>query len=151
MTGYYTLVKALKDHFDNDDLVNTVTNGDIFDVDIAKQTIFPLVHTMVTQAQFEARIQRFTLTIFAMDIVDAVKVEDNTKWETRDNTNDALNSTLQILNRAYQMLLHGALYDLNYAVETTPTCEPFMERFENNLVGWAMTIDIICPNEMTIC
>jgi hypothetical protein len=151
MTGYYTLVKALKDHFDNDDLVNTVTNGDIFDVDIAKQTIFPLVHTMVTQAQFEARIQRFTLTIFAMDIVDAVKVEDNTKWETRDNTNDALNSTLQILNRAYQMLLHGALYDLNFAVENTPTCEPFMERFENNLVGWAMTIDIICPNEMTIC
>ena len=117
MTGYYTLVKALKDHFDNDDLVNTVTNGDIFDIDIAKQTIFPLVHTMVTQAQFEARIQRFTLTIFAMDIVDAVKVEDNTKWETRDNTNDALNSTLQILNRANQMLLHGALYDLNYAVE----------------------------------
>ena len=151
MTGYYTLVKALKDHFDNDDLVNTVTNGDIFDVDIAKQTIFPLVHTMVTQAQFEARIQRFTLTIFAMDIVDAVKVEDNTKWETRDNTNDALNSTLQILNRAYQMLLHGALYDLNYAVEGTPTCEPFAERFENNLVGWAMTVEIICPNDMTIC
>jgi hypothetical protein len=41
MTGYYTLVDALRNHFDNDVLVNTVTNGDIFDVDIAKQTIFP--------------------------------------------------------------------------------------------------------------
>lgn len=151
MTGYYTLVKALKDHFDSDALVNTVTNGDIFDIDIAKQTIFPLAHTMVTQAQFESNIQRFSVTIFVMDIVDSVKVEDDTKWETKDNTNDALNSTLQILNRAYQMLLHGDLHDLNYHVENVPTCEPFSERFENSLVGWAMTLDIICPNDMTIC
>ena len=151
MTGYYTLIKTLKTHFENDHLVNTVTDGDIFEVDIAKQTIFPLVHTMVTQAQFESNIQRFTLTIFCMDIMDAVKEEDNTSWETRDNTNDALNYTLQILNRAYQMLLHGALHDLNYHVDNTPTCEPFTERFENNLVGWAMTLDIICPNDMTIC
>lgn len=151
MTGYYTLIKTLKTHFENDDLVNTVTDGDIFEVDIAKQTIFPLVHTMVTQAQFESNIQRFTLTIFCMDIMDDVKEEDNTAWETRDNTNDALNYTLQILNRAYQMLLHGALHNLNYHVDNTPTCEPFTERFENNLVGWAMTLDIICPNDMTIC
>lgn len=151
MTGYYTLVKALKDHFDNDVLVNTVSNGDIFDIDLSKQTIFPLVHTMVTQAQFQSNIQRFTLTLFCMDIADSVKVEDDTKWESRDNTNDALNSTLQILNRAYQMLLHGALHDLNYHVENNPVCEPFTERFENNLVGWAMTLQIICPNDMTIC
>ena len=151
MTGYYTLIKTLRTHFENDDLVNTVTDGDIFEIDIAKQTIFPLVHTMVTQAQFESNIQRFTLTIFCMDIMDAVKEEDNTAWETRDNTNDALNYTLQILNRAYQMLLHGALHDLNYHVDNIPTCEPFSERFENNLVGWAMTLDIICPNDMTIC
>ena len=151
MTGYYTLIKTLKTHFENDYLVNTVTDGDIFEIDIAKQTIFPLVHTMVTQAQFESNIQRFTLTIFCMDIMDAVKEEDNTAWETRDNTNDALNYTLQILNRAYQMLLHGTLHNLNYHVDNTPTCEPFTERFENNLVGWAMTLDIICPNDMTIC
>lgn len=151
MKGYYELIKELKNHFDNDPLVNTVTNGDIFDVDIAKQTIFPLVHTMVTQAQFESNIQRFTLTIFAMDITDNVKEEDNTKWETRDNTNDALNSTLQILNRCFKMLKNGSLYNLNFVVEDVPTCEPFTERFENNLVGWAMTLNIICPNEMTRC
>lgn len=151
MKGYYELIKELKNHFDNDPLVNTVTNGDIFDVDIAKQTIFPLVHTMVTQAQFESNIQRFTLTIFAMDITDNVKEEDNTKWETRDNTNDALNSTLQILNRCFKMLKNGNLYNLNFVVEDVPTCEPFTERFENNLVGWAMTLNIICPNEMTRC
>jgi len=151
MKGYYELIKELKNHFDNDPLVNTVTNGDIFDVDISKQTIFPLVHTMVTQAQFESNIQRFTLTIFAMDITDNVKEEDNTKWETRDNTNDALNSTLQILNRCFKMLKSGNLYNLNFVVEDVPTCEPFTERFENNLVGWAMTLNIICPNEMTIC
>jgi hypothetical protein len=43
MTGYYNLLDKLKTHFDADVIVNTVTQGDIFKVDLSKQTIFPLV------------------------------------------------------------------------------------------------------------
>jgi hypothetical protein len=34
MTGYYNLLTKIKEHFDSDALVNTVTQGDIFEVDL---------------------------------------------------------------------------------------------------------------------
>ena len=34
MTGYYNLLDKLKTHFDADVIVNTVTQGDIFKVDL---------------------------------------------------------------------------------------------------------------------
>jgi hypothetical protein len=45
----------------------------------------------------------------------------------------------------------GSLWDAKVVIEDTATLEPFSERFENNLAGWAMTFDIVVPNEMTIC
>ena len=32
-----------------------------------------------------------------------------------------------------------------------PSYEPFHERFENRLCGWAVTFDINVKNEMTVC
>ena len=44
---YFDLIDKLKTHFDNDVLVNTVTQGNLFDVDLNKQDIFPMVHLIV--------------------------------------------------------------------------------------------------------
>ena len=38
MIGFYTAIDKLKAHFDADALVNSVSEGDIFQVDLAKQT-----------------------------------------------------------------------------------------------------------------
>jgi chromosome condensin MukBEF ATPase and DNA-binding subunit MukB len=151
MTGYYSLLNVLKTHFDNDVLVNSVTQGSIFNVDLAKQTLFPLVHIMVNQATLEDNTIRLNVTLLAMDNVDQRKEVSNTKFENADNEIDVLNTQLAILNRCYQQLKHGTLYDQLYHVEDNPTCEPFVERFENYLAGWAMTFDVVIPNEMTIC
>ena len=45
--GFYILTQAIKDALLQDPNVNTVTEGDLFDVDLAKQTIFPLSHLIV--------------------------------------------------------------------------------------------------------
>ena len=39
---YFDIIDKLKAHFDGDVLVNTVTQGNLFDIDLSKQTIFPL-------------------------------------------------------------------------------------------------------------
>ena len=70
MKGFYTITEALQTHFNNDVLVNTVTEGDIFEVDLNKQTIFPLVHVMVNNATFETNVVRFNISLLAMDIVN---------------------------------------------------------------------------------
>jgi hypothetical protein len=151
MIGFYTAIDKLKTHFDGDALVNSVSEGDIFQVDLAKQTIFPLVHIMVNSCSFETNVLRFNISLIAMDLVDISKNEDTNVYLGNDNTQDALNSTLAILNRAYDIMLHGSLaYDL-FQIDGNPNCEPFTERFENLLSGWTMTFDVLVPNEMTIC
>jgi hypothetical protein len=151
MIGFYTAIDKLKAHFDADALVNSVSEGDIFQVDLAKQTIFPLVHIMVNSCSFEVNVLRFNISLIAMDLVDISKNENTSVYLGNDNTQDALNSTLAILNRAYDIMLHGSLaYDL-FQIDGNPNCEPFTERFENLLSGWTMTFDVLVPNEMTIC
>jgi len=151
MTGFYTITEALQTHFNNDVLVNTVTEGDIFEVDLNKQTIFPLVHVMVNNATFETNVVRFNISLLAMDIVNISKDETTNIYRGNANEQDVLNTQLEILNRAYAQMLHGNLWDSEVVVDGNPTCEPFTERFENYLAGWTMTFDVLIPNEVTIC
>jgi hypothetical protein len=151
MTGYYNLLDKLKTHFDADAIVNTVTQGDIFDVDLSKQTIFPLLHIMVNNCTLDERTTIWNISLIAMDIVDISKNTSTNIFLGNDNEIDVLNTQHAVLNRAYQLIKHGSLaYDL-FMVEGTASLEPFTERFENYMAGWTMTIDIVTPNEMTIC
>jgi hypothetical protein len=151
MTGYYELLNKLKTHFDADVIVNTVTQGDIFKVDLSKQTIFPLVHIMVNNCTLDERTTTWNISLIAMDIVDLSKSVTTDLFLGNDNEVDVLNTQQAVLNRAYEIIKHGSLaYDL-YMVEGTASLEPFTERFENYMAGWTMTFDVVTPNEMTIC
>lgn len=151
MTGYYKVLELIKWFFDNDPIVNTTTEGDIFQVDLNKQTIFPLVHLMTNNVTFETNVVRYNLSLIAMDIVDISKMETTDIYRGNDNEQDVLNTQLAVLNRVYDQMRHGNLYDLEFVVDGNPNLEPFTERFENLLAGWTMTFDVLIPNEMTIC
>jgi hypothetical protein len=151
MTGYYNLLDKLKTHFDADVIVNTVTQGDIFKVDLSKQTIFPLLHIMVNSCTLDERTTTWNISLIAMDIVDLSKSATTDIFLGNDNEIDVLNTQQAVLNRAYEIIKHGSLaYDL-FMVEGTASLEPFTERFENYMAGWTMTLDVVTPNEMTIC
>ena len=151
MTGYYNLLDKLKTHFDADVIVNTVTQGDIFKVDLSKQTIFPLLHIMVNNCTLDERTTTWNISLIAMDVVDLSKSATTDIFLGNDNEIDVLNTQHAVLNRAYEIIKHGSLaYDL-FMVEGTASLEPFTERFENYMAGWTMTFDVVTPNEMTIC
>ena len=148
---YFDIIDKLKAHFDGDVLVNTVTQGNLFDIDLSKQTIFPLVHIIVNTASLESNVVRYNISILAMDIVDITKDETVNKFDGNDNELYVLNTQLQVLTRCYELLLRGDLWSDKFQIDGNPTCEPFVDRFENKLAGWTMTCDILIPNGMTIC
>ncbi|QDP65252.1 MAG: hypothetical protein Unbinned2819contig1004_43 [Prokaryotic dsDNA virus sp.] len=148
---YYTLLTKLQTELNNDPLINTVSEGDIFSVDLEKQTIFPLCHIMINNATFVDNVIQYNISILAMDVVDISKEETTNKFRGNDNEQDILNTQISVLNRLYEKLRRGNLYDDNYQVDGTPNCEPFIDRFENKLAGWTMTFNINTPNEMTVC
>ena len=149
--NYFITVDTLRAHFNADPIVNEVTQGDIFSVDLNKKTIFPLVHIIVNNSTAEEFVIRYNITIMAMDIVDFSKDATTDQFYGMDNQIDALNSMHDVLIRAYKLMKAGSIWDSKVQVEDNANLEPFVERFENNLAGWAMTFDVVVPNDMTIC
>jgi len=149
--NYFQTLETLRLHFSGDPIVNQISQGDIFGIDLDKKTIFPLVHIMVNSSTAEEFVIRYNVTIMAMDIVDISKENDTDLFYGMDNETDALNAMHSVLIRAYKLMKAGSIWDQKVQIEEAVTLEPFAERFENNLAGWAMTFDLVVPNEMTIC
>lgn len=152
--SYIKIINALKDTLTATDqlpLCRTVTEGDLYKIDLKKQTIFPLTHIVVNSATFENQIVRFNISLISMDIVDISKLEVTDQFTGNDNEQYVLNNMLALQSRIHQLLLHGSLSDEGYEVDGFPSSEPFRERHENNLAGWTLTFDVIMDANMSIC
>jgi hypothetical protein len=155
MRQFYNLTKTIKDTLEANSQVNVVTFGDIFDIDLNKQTIFPLSHIMVNQASFEGQIVRVNVSVICMDVVDETKQDPKAQAEPFYGTNneqDILNTQLAVINDLVSKMRKGTLYTDLYQLDGNPTCLPFSERFENLLAGWTATFDVLLPNtEISTC
>ena len=151
MSGYYTLIDTLRTLLIASPFVNQVTEGDLYDIDLSKQTIFPLSHIMVNNVSILPNVLKANITIIAMDIVDISKNEPTSLFIDNTNRQDVLNTQLIMLSRIVAQLTNGITFQDNYQLEGEPSCEPFTDRFENLLAGWTMTFDVLIPNEMTSC
>jgi hypothetical protein len=89
-----------------------------------------------------------------LDIVNYDKDYDGTdKGGREDNSNliDVYNTQLQIANALISELRRGDLYRTKYQLVGDPVCNPFKDRYENELAGWGVTITIDLPNNLSIC
>ena len=151
MKAFYELTDKIKDSLIAEPFVNTVTFGSLDDVDLNKSTIFPLSHIIVNTATVNSNFITFNISVLSMDVVDESKKETTDDFIGNDNEQDVLNTQLAIQNRLIALLQRGTLYQEKYQVEGSVTCEPFVDRFENKLAGWASTLDILIQNDMTVC
>jgi hypothetical protein len=151
MNGFYYVIDKLREHIKDTGFVNTVTTGDIFEVDLAKQTIYPLSHIIVNNASPKEYVSNYNISILFMDLVDLSKEDNINVFDNNDNLLDVLNEQLAIAQRLVSSLKRGDLFSNLVQIDGDPLCEPFTDRFENKVAGWTLTFDIIVPNDMTIC
>jgi hypothetical protein len=149
--GFYQLTETIKNQLLEDINCNTVTTGDITEIDTSKQTIFPLSHIIVNNVTTDEQYLSFNITVLAMDIVDESKQPTSDIFRGNNNEQDVLNTQLAVLNRLTMILRKGDLYRDLYQLDGVPSCEPFYERFENRLAGWACTFNIFVKNDIDIC
>ena len=151
MKGFYNITDKIKDALNAEPFVNTVTYGSLDDVDLNKQTIFPLSHLIVNNCTVGTNTLTFNISILAMDVVDESKEEVTDDFVGNDNEQDVLNTQLAVLNRVIAILQRGDLYTELYQLEGGVNCEPFVDRFENKLAGWTATFDVFVNNDIEIC
>ena len=105
--GFYLLTQAIKDQLLADVNVNTVTEGDLFDVDLSKKTIFPLSHLIVNSVTAQESVLRFNVSVLAMDIVNESKEPTLDIFIGNNNEQDVLNTQLAVLNKLVHVLRRG--------------------------------------------
>jgi hypothetical protein len=151
MQGFYTVTQKIKDQLLEDPNVNTVTSGDIARIDLSKQSMYPISHLMVNNVTNNDQVLTFSMSVLAMDVVNISKEETVDIFVGNNNEQDILNTQLVVLNKLVQLLRGGDLHQEKYQLQGTPSFEPFYDRFENEVAGWALSFEIIVPNDVWIC
>lgn len=151
MKNFYSITTTLEEQLLSDPNINTVTIGDITQVDNFKQSLFPIAHILVNNVDIQENILVFNITVFCMDVVNVSKQEQVDRFRGNDNEHDILNTQLVVVSRLCDFLRRGDISRDKFKLVESPNAEPFTDRFENVVAGWAVTMDIEIPNETQIC
>jgi hypothetical protein len=148
--------------------ISTTSVGDIFDIDLSKETKFPLLHLNPTSVVTGDSQLTYNFQIFIMDMVTekANWTKNNADanfpklYKTLSNEQDVLNETLQIATDFIGMLRHSeqqslaGTNDINapiYFTQDQFTLEPFSERFDNLCCGFVFNIGVLVQNDFQTC
>lgn len=138
MKVFYEVVDTIEEELNAHPFVNTVTYGNIFDVDLNKTTLFPLSHFIVNNATYQGNIWVLNISLLCMGIT-----------EGGDNEHYVLNEQMSVINKLFEKLRRGDLHDIPYKLDGNPISIPFKERFENDLIGWETTFNVQVANYMS--
>lgn len=150
-TAFYKITQIIKDELLSDYNINTVSTGDITDVNLYKFDIFPIGHIIINSVEDAEQTLTFSVSILAADIVNKSKELTTDRFKGNDNLQDILNTQLTVLNKLIQRLRKGTLYEEKYQLLGNPQLTPFYERFENQLAGWTADVSIQLHNDIDIC
>ena len=127
--------------------------GDLAQIDLNKQSIFPLAHIVPNSATVNENGQTitFSVTLVLMDQVDVSKETPRDIFYGVTNEQFILNTMLAVGNRLFSRFKGSDLRLQGYQCDGTMSAEPFYQRFENQLAGFACTFDLTFKNDIYVC
>jgi len=146
---YNNLIDTLKRLGENHQQISTTTVGDIYDIDLQKNTKYPLMHVNPVNVTTGRVGLTYNFQIFVMDLVEP----DNSNEQ--DVYNDVLQTCIDIIsifrNSKWQSQLTVDIDAPVYFTEGDFTLEPFTERFDQAVTGWVFQIGIFVENDFETC
>jgi len=143
MNNLYNVLDELRDNLILSSFTNTVTFGEISDIDLDKLTNFPLVHLVLEDAIIDENTIDFTLNVIAADIVDVSKEVASDEFLGNNNLQDILNAQLKVITDIVNFFRRNDKVSSNFiTIENTVRATPFLERFNNQLAGWEASIQL---------
>jgi hypothetical protein len=144
MEGYNLLRDTIISELESIPFVNVVTDGLGDEIDLSKQTIFPLAHLVILSAQPSGNAVTCNFELYCLDIVD---ISDN---GTTDNKHDVLNTQYNVGLRMYESLRRGHLWEEKLEVSSW-SMDLIEQAYENFLAGWKISASVLIPNHMSKC
>ena len=134
----YEILQKTRAILEGDALIHKVTEGDLSEVDLTKQTIFPLAHFILGQATQSDRVVSFEMSVIFADVIEE---DDSNYVDVWNRTFTSARKFVEELKRVDNLFV-----SVDDAIH-----EPFRDRFHNKLGGFTTTVTIQMPNETAIC
>jgi len=147
---YNNTLETLKCLGEQHKQIETVTTGDLWEIDLDASGLYPLMHVIINDADVSMSEQKFNFRVLIMDLVEP----------DLSNEDEVMSDTYQTMTDLIALLKHGEiLYGYNaeaneqqrYFVDNDFLISPFTERFTNNVSGWACDISIIVESVLDTC
>ena len=159
---YNNVIDTLKELGAVHDQITTTTTGDIYDIDLSKNTLFPLFHINPVNVSTGPSELTYNFQLFVMDLVSQKANWTASNFQSANNLSneqEVLSQCLQICLDIIGMMRHSkwqgqGTLDIDAPVYFTDgefTLEPFTERFDNLLTGWVFSIGIVVQNDFQTC
>ncbi len=146
---YNNIIDTLIRLGENHDQISTTTTGDIYDIDLQKNTKYPLMHINPINVTTGRVGLTYNFQIFVMDLVDVGQYNEQQVY------NDVLQTCIDIIsifrNSKWQSQLTIDIDAPVYFTEGDYTLEPFTERFDQSVTGWVFQIGIFVENDFQTC
>ncbi len=146
----YNIIDSLNEELLSNPFVNKVTVGRLTEIDLAKNTIFPLSHIMLNSIRHNENTLSFNISIYNLDIVNISK-EAEIGVYGNDNTFYILSNQLYVINRLLSRLKQSTIYKDGWELEGTPDSDVIDKEMENMLTGYQTDITINVPNDISKC
>jgi hypothetical protein len=146
----YNIIDSLNEELLSNPFVNKVTVGRLTEIDLAKNTIFPLSHIMLNSIRHNENTLSFNISIYNLDIVNISK-EAELGVYGNDNTFYILSNQLYVINRLLSRLKQSTIYKDGWELEGTPDSDVIDKEMENMLTGYQTDITINVPNDISKC
>lgn len=137
---YYQIIQDLKGLSDAHEQINSFGFGDITQLTMDIETKQSPVYTKLYVVPSDTILDQNQLT-YNFQVIVADRLKDD-----YSNQRDVMNDTLEIMKDVFTFL-----YLSEYESEWDATVEPFLERFEDVLAGWTMSLTLTQPFDYNRC
>jgi hypothetical protein len=146
---YNNVIDTLKNLGENHLQISTTTVGDIFDIDLEKNTKYPLMHLNPVNVTTGRVGLTYNFQVFIMDLVE---LDESNEQEVYSDVLQICVDIIAILsNSKWQSQLELDIDAPVYFAEGNFTLEPFKERFDQSVTGWVFNIGITVENDFQSC
>ncbi len=148
MNSLFALTDAIKNELDANVLLNSVSYGDVDEIELLKTNRYPLAHVGISTGTISDATSTIEVSVIFIQQVDDVKTQEDS---FNDSELYAQNNMLAAATRLVQVLKHGDLYAQGFQLEDDATVDFFGDRFTDKVAGVTVDMSVTIKNQASVC
>ncbi len=148
MNSLFALTDAIKSELDSNVLLNSVSYGDVDEIELLKTNRYPLAHVGISTGTISDSTSTIEVSVIFIQQVDEVKAQEDS---FNDSELYAQNNMLAAATRLVQVLKRGDLYAQGFQLEDDATVDFFGDRFTDKVAGVTVDMSITIKNAASVC